>query len=273
MKSRLTIALVVLSAFVGIGGGILAKRLNDGDVGPPTSKDQRQTPSQTPTPSATPSATSKPTPKATRKPIPKPTPNPSPTPVEQSPEVDQAALQVALNRAERVGQAWSPADPVGPDGQPLDLGYVVPGAFGPVRAGDNVERHVAAGYLVADVQRNIDCDGKFWKWPGELSEGLEVSDDVNGVIHTLGMRKPGLETPEGISIGNSLQALRDTYGEHLSDPYGDIDLRAVILLPGTGGGWLGFGFAVEVSKLKPTSRVIEIKVTKGRPPTFGGGGC
>lgn len=269
VKSRLTIALLVLSACVGIGGGLLAKHLNDGDVGTPTSKNQRHTPSQTPTPTAS----SKPTPKATPKTTPKPTPNSTPTPVEQSPEVDPAALQVALNRAERVGLAWSPADPIGPDGQPLDLRYVVPGAFGPIRAGDNVKEHVATGHLEADVQRNIDCNGEFWKWPGELSEGLEVSNDVNGVIHTLAMTKPGLETPEGISIGNSIQALRDTYGERLATPFADIDGRAVALLQGNEGGWLGFGFAVGVSDLKPTSPVIQIKATKGSPPPFGGGGC
>lgn len=265
MKPKLIALLVVLSAVLGVGAGFLVKRLND-DTDPPSSSSQEQTPTESTT-----TPTSEPT-TATPTPSPTTSPTTSPTKAEDEPSDDVPDL-VARNREDRSGPSWSPADPIGPDGQPLELGILSPGAFGLVRVGDNIDKYVDAGYLVADLERESICDGNYWKWAGQLSDGLDVIASNNGVIGSLGMKRDGLETAEGISVGNSLQALRDTYGKQLSEPRANDYGQAAVFLPGNGDGWLGFGFEVAPGQLEPTSRVTFIEATKGNPPGMLRDGC
>lgn len=270
MKPKIIAMLVVLSAVVGVGAGFLVKRVNDDDTEPQSSTGQEPTATKDPTEDPTKAPTKSPT---TAPPTsPTATPTTTPTDDEDDPGADVPVL-VAKNRAERAGPSWSPADPTGPDGKPLEIGNAFPGTFQPVRVGDNVDKYVAAGYLAADIERESVCDGNYWKWAGQLSSGLDVIADDQGVIGSLGMTKGGLETPEGISIGNSLQALRDTYGKELSAAQAnDYDLAGVFL-QGNGDGWLGFGFDVPPSELKPTSRVTFIEASKGRQPGMLRDGC
>lgn len=266
MKPKIIATLVVLSAVLGVGAGFLVKRVNDDNTDPQSSTGQEPTATKDPTEDPTKAPTTSPT-KA-----PPTSPTASPTDDEDDSDTDVPEL-VAKNRAERTGPSWSPADPLGPDGKPLEIGNVFPGTFQPVRVGDNVDKYVEAGYLAADIERESVCEGNYWKWAGQLSSGLDVIADDQGVIGSLGMTKDGLETPEGISIGNSLQALRDTYGKELSGPQGNDYGLAGMFLQGNGDGWLGFGFDVSPDELKPTSRITFIEASKGSPPGMLRDGC
>jgi hypothetical protein len=186
-----------------------------------------------------------------------------------SPAVNE---QVEANRDERQGPAWSPADLEGEDGKPLTLGNVVPGAFGPVRAGANIQQVVGAGYMERDPQREQACEGTFWKWKGQWSQGLDVIVGPNRQIVSLGMSRAGLETPEGISIGNSYAAVDNTYGDRLEGPVRMEYGQAGVFLR-DGENWVGFGFDNEPGRLVDTSRVAFIEVSRGNRPGLLRDGC
>ena len=95
---------------------------------------------------------------------------------------------ITANRAERQGTAWVPKGVVGKDGEPLTLGHVVPGAFEPIDVGTDVQAAVDAGYLERDPKREQACEGTFWKWKGQLAEGLDVIVGANQRITSLGMK-------------------------------------------------------------------------------------
>ena len=187
-----------------------------------------------------------------------------------SPSIDEQAIEA--NRNERQGPSWSPADVDGADGRPLELGNAIPGAFQPIRVGMNIKQAVDAGFMERDPQRESACEGTFWKWKGQWSEGLDVLVSANGRISALGMSRPGLETPEGISIGNSYAAVDRTYGDRLEGPdrmeYG----QAGVFLR-DGDNWIGFGFDNQPGRLFDTSRVAFIEVTRGDRPGLLRDGC
>jgi hypothetical protein len=187
-----------------------------------------------------------------------------------SPSVDEQAIEA--NRNERQGPSWSPADLKGRDGKPLTLGYAVPGAFGPIAAGTNVQQAVDAGYMERDPRREQACEGTFWKWKGQWSEGLDVLVSANKQISSLGMSKDGLETPEGISIGNSYAAVDKTYGERLEGPV-RMDYGQAGVFLRDGDKWIGFGFDNEPGKLADDSHVAFIEVTQGARPGLLRDGC
>jgi hypothetical protein len=186
-----------------------------------------------------------------------------------SPAVDE---QVEANRDERQGPSWSPADLKGKDGKPLTLGNVVPGAFGPVRAGANIQQVVGAGYMERDPQREQACEGTFWKWKGQWSQGLDVIVGPNRQIVSLGMSRAGLETPEGISIGNSFGALVKTYGDRLQGPQRMEYGQAGAFLQ-DGDAWVGFGMDNQPGQLTDASRIAFIEVSRGNRPGLLRDGC
>jgi len=200
-----------------------------------------------PEPTATSGATAKPTP-------------PSDDPVVQA------------NRDERQGPSWSPADVVNKDGKPLLFGNAVPGAFEPVPVGADVQVAVDAGFVQRDPKREQACEGTFWKWTGQLSEGLDVIVGADKRIAALGMSKAGLETPEGISIGNSYAAVDKTYGERLEGPVRMEYGQAGVFLQ-DGDKWIGFGFDNEPGRLADDSRVVFIEVSRGNRPGLLRDGC
>ncbi|WP_109509855.1 hypothetical protein [Nocardioides speluncae] len=275
MKPKLIAVLVVLSAVVGIGAGYLVKRLND-DTAPPPSSGQEPTPAEEPTKDPTKDPAEDPAEDPTEDPTTDPPSDPTTDPTEaedDSEESPQVPPLVAKNRDERRGPSWSPADLTGPDGEPLELGNISPGTFGMVRVGDNVDKYVDAGYLAADIEKESACEGTYWKWAGQLNEGLDVIADQTGAIGSLGMTRDGLETAEGISIGNSLRALRDTYGKELTAPHANDYGQAAVFLPGNGDGWLGFGFNATPEELGPNSRITFIEASKGHRPGMLRDGC
>lgn len=197
-------------------------------------------------------------------------PGDTPPDATPSPAVDEQAVEA--NRSERQGPSWSPADLQGEDGQPLRLGNVVPGSFGPVRAGASIQQTVEAGYMERDPQREQACEGTFWRWKGQWSQGLDVIVGADRQILSLGMSRAGLETPEGISIGNSYAAVDRTYGERLEGPVRMEYGQAGVFLR-VGDDWVGFGFDNEPGRLTDGSRVAFIEVATGNRPGLLRDGC
>ena len=187
-----------------------------------------------------------------------------------SPAVDEDVIEA--NRNERQGPAWSPADLEGEDGKPLTLGNVVPGAFGPVRAGASIQQAVEAGYMEPDPQREQACEGTFWKWKGQLSQGFDVIVGADRQIVSLGMSRAGLETPEGISIGNSFGALVKTYGDRLQGPQ-RMDYGQAGAFLQDGDNWIGFGMDNQPGRLTDASRIAFIEVSRGSRPGLLRDGC
>jgi len=179
---------------------------------------------------------------------------------------------VQANRNERQGPSWSPADVVDKDGKPLLFGHAVPGAFEPVPVGAKVQVAVDAGFMERDPKREQSCEGTFWKWKGQLSQGLDVIVDDNERITALGMSKDGLETPEGIGIGNSYAAVDKTYGDRLEGPV-RMDYGQAGVFLRDGDDWIGFGFDNKPGKLADDSRVVFIEVTRGKRPGLLRDGC
>jgi hypothetical protein len=179
---------------------------------------------------------------------------------------------VIRNRDERQSPDWSPAIPAGKGGKPLVFGPVIPGAFEPVPAGANIKVAVDAGFMERDPQREQACEGTFWKWKGQLSQGLDVVVDQSERIAALGMSRAGLETAEGISIGNSFGALVQTYGDRLQGPVrlGSGQAGAFVQ---DGDKWIGFLMDNQPGQLAEGSRIAFIEVTSGAQPGLIRDGC
>jgi len=193
------------------------------------------------------------------------------TSAEPTGEPTESAL-VQKNHNERTGPSWSPQDLEGPDGALLELGNLEPGAFGEVKAGENVTTAVHAGYLEEDTKRAESCDGgPFYKWRGQWSGGMDVIVN-DGIIQSLGLNKDSPETAEGISVGNSYSALKDTYGDALSDPVTmDYGQPGVFLQDGK--RWLGFLLDASPSSLDDRSRIVFIEASVGARPGLLRDGC
>lgn len=185
------------------------------------------------------------------------------------PTAESSLLQ--RNHNERTGPSWSPRDLEGPNGQLLEIGSLAPGAFGEVKAGENIDTAIAAGYLEEDKHRPCD-GGPFYKWRDQWSGGMDVIVGENKRIDYLGLSKDGLETAEGISIGNSYGALKATYGGKLSAPVTmDYGQPGVFIEEGT--RWLGFLLDASPDSLSDKSRIKFIEVSDGRRPGLARDGC
>lgn len=186
-------------------------------------------------------------------------------------EPTESAL-VQKNHNERTGPSWSPRDLEGPDGRPLALGNVEPGAFGAVKAGENVKTAVDAGYLEEDTKRAEACEGApFYKWRDQWSGGMDVIVD-DGIIQSLGLNKDSPETAEGISNGNSYGALKATYGDRLSDPV-TMDYGQPGVFLHDGNRWLGFLLDTTPEALTDQSRIVFIEASMGARPGLLRDGC
>jgi hypothetical protein len=205
-------------------------------------------------------------------PAPAPTATNAPTHADATAAPAAAEKVIEANRNERQGPSWSPGDLEGKDGKPLTLGHVVPGAFEPVRVGTSIQQAIDAGFMEQDPQREEACEGAFWKWKGQWSQGLDVVVDDDEQISALGMSKDGLETPEGISIGNSYAAVDKTYGDRLEGPVRMDSGQAGVFLH-DGDNWVGFLFDNQPGQLADTSRVVFVEVTSGNRPGLLRDGC
>jgi hypothetical protein len=184
------------------------------------------------------------------------TPSPSP---EGAPDVTPSIARNRADRAEAGLDSWSPALPEGEDGEPRELGNIVLGGVEPVEVGAQVADYVRRGYLVADP--NPPCGGNRWLWAGQLSEGLYVSASQEGTIMALGTDKDGLETADGIGVGNTLRALKATYGEFLAQVRTDDQGLGWVFVK-QGDRWLAFSLG-PADQVTDASRVDFIEVGRG----------
>ena len=194
MNRRIAAVLVALSVVAGVGAGFLVERLHSAGA-------EAHTPRSSPTLVASPAPSS---------------PEPS-TPATTSATEDVSALTTA-NRADRAAAglpSWSPADPEGADGRPLEVGKIVPGGIDPVMAGNPVFKYMRQGYLVAD--ENPSCDGNHWLWAGQLSGGLYVAATPTRHGHRPGHRQGrSRRPPTGSASATACARSKATYGAALS---------------------------------------------------------
>ncbi|GAA3536617.1 hypothetical protein AFL01nite_11190 [Aeromicrobium flavum] len=178
-------------------------------------------------------------------------------------------LQAA--RSDRRGPSWSPADPIGPDGEALAIGDVVPGAIEPILVGTPVDDAVATGLVERDDSGKV-CEGTRYVWAGDLADGFDLQVRPDGTIASLGMRKDGAETAQGISVGNSYGFLRRAYGTALSDPE-EAGYSQTGLFVREGSRWIGFLFDENPERLSDGARITMVEVTEGDKPSLMRDGC
>ncbi|KHL18608.1 hypothetical protein CLV56_1500 [Mumia flava] len=150
-------------------------------------------------------------------------------------------------------------------------GYVVPGAIGPVRAGMSVADAVETGYVERDRERERICGQRYYRWTGDLREDLDLYT-YQGVVTDVGMLGPRVETPNGITVGDTLRSLRDAYGPDLSGPI-TLDYGNVGFMVSDGDDWVGFGFEAGPDAIGAASRITLIQVTSGSRPGLMRDGC
>lgn len=231
MNGRIVSLLVALGIGVGVIVGYVVPRLTDDDA-------QAATPATTATVTPATAVPGTPAP-ATPKPA-------APTPTAS------AAAPAATETA---------TDPFAGD-------QILPGAIGPVYAGETAAAAVKAGWLVEDTQREQSCEGKYWKWAGHLAQGQYVSTDQQGTIVALGSQSSKYVTNKGDAVGATLADLRESYGDELSGPK-PTDYGQSRFLFRDGQRWIGFFFDEGPNAVKDSSVVKAIEVTNGQEPDFG----
>ncbi|MFL6090230.1 MAG: hypothetical protein ACJ71Z_08830 [Aeromicrobium sp.] len=187
-----------------------------------------------------------------------------------TPSADEALVEG--NRGERQGPSWSPADLIGKEGRPLTMGKIVPGGLQPVMAGASVQDAIATGFIEPDPKRSESCEGTFWKWKGQLADGFDILVGADERVTSLGLRKDGLETAEGISVGNSYGALKKTYGDRLQGPE-RMDYGQAGAFLQDDDKWIGFSMDNKPGKLDDSSHIAFIEVTSGQRPSLVRDGC
>ncbi|MFE6507000.1 hypothetical protein ACFVDI_17690 [Nocardioides sp. NPDC057767] len=145
-------------------------------------------------------------------------------------------------------------------------GPLAPGAFGRIKAEGNVRTLVDEGWMTRDSRRESICEGKHWRWVEQLGDGIDVIHDQQGDIGSFGMSKPVLETAEGITIGDTLMVLEDTYGtgSQKTNDYGQ-----TTWVVQDGNRWIGF----LLSGNTRDSKIEFIEVSVGRQPGLLRDGC
>lgn len=145
-------------------------------------------------------------------------------------------------------------------------GPLAPGAFGKIKAEGNVRTLVDQGWMTRDSEREEICEGKHWKWADQVADGVDVIYDQQGDIGSFGMSKPVLETAQGITIGDTLMALKDVYGtgSQKTNDYGQ-----TTWVVQEGDRWIGF----LLSDNARDAKIEFIEVSVGRQPGLLRDGC
>lgn len=145
-------------------------------------------------------------------------------------------------------------------------GPLAPGAFGKIKAEGNVRSLVKQGWMTRDNGREEACEGKHWKWADQVGDGVDVTYGQQGEIVSFGMSEPVLETSQGVTIGDSLMAVKDIYGtgSQKTNDYGQ-----TTWVVKDGNRWIGF----LLSGNTRDSKIEFIEVSVGDQPGLLRDGC
>lgn len=159
-------------------------------------------------------------------------------------------------------------DPTSPD-----QFVIAPGAVGPVKAGMSTAEALATGYFVANEPALAEgCPAPPLAWKAEYADAFDVYTLGNGEITSIGIRGDGVRTVEGIGTGSTYDDVRAAYPEEqlVEAGYGQSGVR---VFDRENGGWVGFLFDPTVAKIKGSSPVTFVEVTKGAEPSLMRDGC
>lgn len=155
-------------------------------------------------------------------------------------------------------------------GNELTLG---PGAVGPITAGMSKDQALATGYFVADVAGPAEgCLALPLAWKDTHAETFDVHTLDNGEIVSIGVRRPGVATGDGIGVGSTYDEVAAQYPDEslVEAGYGQSGIRS---LDRENGGWIGFLFDAPPSDIERSDPVTFVEVTKGVEPSLMRDGC
>lgn len=160
-------------------------------------------------------------------------------------------------------------------GEPIPIKLdVAPGRVGKVHVGMTKNQAAATGYFDTDVKvGGEECPRiEPLQWKKVYQDNVDVlTDDDNGSIVAMGIRGD-LKTDKGVGVGNTLAAINDVYGDAAS-PAEEAGYTQTGVYVNTGDDWLGFLVNAEFTKVKSTSKVTFMEVSKGAKPGLMRDGC
>lgn len=183
-----------------------------------------------------------------------------------SDEPDSDATSAPTQESSTSAEATASTPPA-----PADL-VLEPGRVGPAVAGMSKDEAVATGLFDADVPPPVDgCEPVPLQWK-KVYVGLDVLTRDDGSIASIGVRKGGPRTAEGIGVGSTLGDVQKAY-PNLS-PVDDAGFDQAGAFVVSGDAYLGllFGDATKAS-ITPSSKVTFLEVTQGSRPELMRSGC
>jgi|GEM_PF-2604518 len=150
---------------------------------------------------------------------------------------------------------------------------VSPGRIGPITIGMTSQQALATGLIVRDTERENVCDGTFYRWKSDQAHAaLDLYTDNAGKIVSMGVSRGTYPTDQDIRIGDRLSAVREAYGDRLSDVQSaGYDQDGVFVHDGD--RWLGFLLDSARDGVNDSTRVIFMEVTRGDKPGLMRDGC
>ncbi len=149
---------------------------------------------------------------------------------------------------------------------------IAPGAVGPVTVGMSAADALATGYFVAGTKTDEGCPDLPLVWKEKYVDDLGVYTLGNGEIVSIGIRRDGVTTADGIGVGSTYNEVAATYPEEalVEAGYGQSGVR---VFDEENGGWIGFLFDPAPDLIEGIDPVTFVEVTKGTEPSLMRDGC
>lgn len=148
-----------------------------------------------------------------------------------------------------------------------------PGAVGPIKAGMSKDQALATGYFVADVAGPAEgCLALPLAWKDAHAETFDVHTFDNGEIVSIGVRRPGVATRNGIGVGSTYDEVAAQYPDESLVEAGYIQ-SGIRSLDRENGGWIGFLFDAPPTEVTGSDPVTFVEVTRGVEPSLMRDGC
>lgn len=165
----------------------------------------------------------------------------------------------------------APVASIGTPG-PADL-QLAAGSAGPVKVGMTKAQAAATRVFDTDVADPTDgCPVHALLWKKQYGDALDVQALKNGEVASIGVRKAGPKTADGLQVGSSYaDVLASNPGARVvAAGYG----QAGVLVHDTANdGWIGYLFDAKPAKVAKTTKVSFIEITRGEKPSLMRDGC
>lgn len=147
-----------------------------------------------------------------------------------------------------------------------------PGAAGPVKVGDSMADAIESGLFDSNLPAPVEgCPTIPLEWKEPFAGTFDVQSLPNGDVASIGVRKAGPKTADGLGIGSTLaDVLAVTKGKAVEAGYGQ---TGVLVYDATSQGWIGYLFDTEVANASDNDTVSFIELTNGEKPGLMRDGC